>query len=81
MTGDFNEPSSLLSFYNYDGKCSKCYIGGVDSIKRDKRQLFAIRVDELSDFADHINDYSIKKTIYLPNGEKAFYILQPNISI
>lgn len=77
MTGYFNEPFALLSFYNFDNKCLNCFVGGIDKLDYRKKQLFALRKEEMADLK--IN-YLIKKVIYLPNKDVAFYIIEPKIN-
>ena len=73
MTGYFNAPEIFLKFYDPERKCRNCFIGGVDKYNSNKKQLFAIRVEELEDVK---SNYKIKNIIYYPNREKAFYIIE-----
>lgn len=76
MTGYFNEPISLLSFYNFDKRCSNCLVGHpTNDFNYNKRQLFAVRTEELNTVK--IN-YSVKKLIRLLNQQIAYYIIEPN---
>jgi 4-amino-4-deoxy-L-arabinose transferase-like glycosyltransferase len=75
MTGYFNEPLSLLSFYNYDNKCKNCFVGGTEMVDPNKKQLFAVRKEEINNLK--IDYYAVKKIIYLPNNEEAYYIIEP----
>jgi len=75
MTGYFNEPLSLLNFYNYDKKCNNCFVGGLERINSYKKQLFAVRTEEINNLK--VDNYVIKKTIYLPNNKEAYYIIEP----
>ena len=73
---DFQLKHIVLSdiwFYDPENKCSNCFIGGSDSLIEGKKQLFAVRVEELQTFKIPIQ---VVKTIYYPNGEKAFYIIR-----
>jgi len=72
MTGSFNAPEIFLKFYDPERKCQNCFIGGADKYDSAKKQLFAIRTEELKDFKAK---NKIKKIIYYPNGQEAFYIL------
>lgn len=78
MTGYFNRPSSLLSFYNYDNKCENCFVGGVDQIDNHKKQLFALRPEEVNSLKPE--DYFIKTVIYLPDDSEAYYVIEPTNS-
>jgi len=73
MTGYFNAPEIFLKFYDPERKCRNCFIGGVDKYNSNKKQLFAIRMEELEDVK---SNYKIKNIIYYPNREKAFYIIE-----
>lgn len=74
MTGYFNEPMSLLSFYNNQNECQNCYVGGLDNLDFSKKQLFAIRKEELEFLTVK---YQVKKTIFLPNHNEAYFIIKP----
>ena len=74
MTGYFNGTEIFLKFYDPENKCKNCFIGGINQLDKNKKQLFAFRVEELIDFK---LKGEIKKIIYYPNKEKAFYIIQP----
>lgn len=74
MTGSFNAPEIFLKFYDPEKKCLKCYIGGIDNLNVEKKQLFALRVEEVKDLK--VN-YYVKKVIYYPNSQKAFYLIEP----
>lgn len=75
MTGSFNAPEIFLKFYDPEKKCPNCFIGGINMMNKEKKQLFALRVEEIKDLKIK---YKVKKTIYYPNEEKAFYIIEPN---
>ncbi len=73
MTGYFNQPQALLDFYNYDGECAKCMIGGITQFNPDYRQLFAMRTEELSTISQN---YVTKAVITLPNASPAYSIIE-----
>ena len=75
MTGYFNAPLALLSFYNYDNKCNNCFVGGTEMVDSNKKQLFAVRKEEINNLK--IDYYAVKKIIYYPNNEEAYYIIEP----
>lgn len=74
MTGSFNAPDVFLKFYDPERKCKNCFIGGIDRLNNNQKQLFALRVEEIKDLK--IN-YKIKKIIHYPNKKRAFYIIVP----
>lgn len=74
MTGNFNEPDALLKFYDPENKCSNCFIGGLDRINTEKKQLFAMTIDEYRKAPEYKKD--IKKIIYYPDNKAAFYIVE-----
>lgn len=74
MTGSFNAPEIFLKFYDPEGKCKNCFIGGVDRYDQSKKQLFAFTSEEMEDIDW---DFKIKKIIYYPNRDKAFSIIEP----
>jgi hypothetical protein len=75
MSRYFNEPSSLISFYNKDNKCRNCFVGGLERVDLNKKQLFALRVEEMTTV--NPDYYSLKKVIYLHNNEAGYYIIEP----
>jgi len=72
MTGMFNEPWIFLKFYDIEGKCTKCFIGGQNQLNTLKKQLFALTAEEYASLKDA--SFNIRKIIYYPNGKEAFYI-------
>lgn len=73
MTGYFNQPQALLDFYNFDGQCTKCMIGGITQFDPEQRQLFALRTEELSTISQK---YVTKAVITLPNGNPAYSMIE-----
>jgi 4-amino-4-deoxy-L-arabinose transferase-like glycosyltransferase len=47
MSGDFNAPAIFFRFYAGDDGCNKCFIGGPDDYRSDRRQLFALKPEAL----------------------------------
>ena len=76
MTGSFNAPEIFLKFYDSNNLCSNCYIGGPDRLNTQKKQLFAVRSEELKEVKW---PYKIKKTIDYPNKNKAYYLIDNEI--
>ena len=72
MDGDFNAPDIFIPFYAKDA-CPKCKIGGVDSFEPSKRQLFALRPQNID--AEHF-DYVVQDTLHYPNGDRSFLLLE-----
>jgi len=74
MTSDFNAPEIFLKFYDQKKECFNCLIGGVDKFNPQKKQLFALRVEEVKKLEEIKRKFKIKKIIYYPNRDEAFYI-------
>lgn len=74
MTGYFNAPEIFLKFYDPEKKCINCFVGGLDRVNLNKKQLFALRVEEIKTYPRLI--FRVKKIIYYPNGKEAFYIIE-----
>lgn len=72
MTGYFNSPQIFLSFYDPKQECRNCFIGGKENFNPFKKQLFAFRVEEVTD--NMKKKMKIKKIIYYPDKKEAFYI-------
>jgi hypothetical protein len=47
MSGDFNAPRIFFPFYAGDTRCKKCFIGGPDDFRPERRQLFALKPEAL----------------------------------
>lgn len=74
MTGSFNEPDIFLKFYDPKGICSNCFIGSINRYDSNKKQLFALRPEEFNNYPQFKT--KIKKIIYYPNNNSAFYIIE-----
>ncbi|MFS8158650.1 MAG: ArnT family glycosyltransferase [Candidatus Roizmanbacteria bacterium] len=76
MTGYFNQPDSLLSFYDPDHLCKNCFVGGISNYNPKEKQLFAFRVIEMSDVIKTHPELIFRKVheINLPNGQAEYYI-------
>jgi 4-amino-4-deoxy-L-arabinose transferase-like glycosyltransferase len=75
MAPQFNEPAFFFKFYDPTTLCINCNIGlPKDVFTPLKRQLFAIPPEYLSEHP--LLKISVKKTIYYPNKEIAFYIAE-----
>jgi hypothetical protein len=76
MTGSFNQPISLLNFYNYKKNCKSCFIGGINEYNSSKKQLYAIRTSEINEISKSHPSLIFKEinSIKLPNGYKEFLI-------
>lgn len=78
MSGEFNAGHIFLSFYDPQNTCqSKCKMGDLfrepHIYNPSRRQLFSLSPDYLSK-SKFVKDFSVKKTIYYPNGNIAFQI-------
>lgn len=73
IVGNFNAPQIFIPFYDPQNTCQdKCRIGEISDFNSDRKQLFAIGADRMSDIKTY--DFIIKKLIYYPNGDPAFYV-------
>jgi len=72
MTGSFNAPDIFLQFYDPEHTCKKCSIGAIEQFNPMKKQLFAMRKEEVTIELKQI--MRVQEIIYYPNGEIAFYI-------
>jgi len=70
MTGYFNAPDIFLKFYDPQKKCKNCFIGGPDRYNPEKKQLFALRPDEIKDK----KTFRVITTILYPDKTPAFVI-------
>lgn len=74
LMGNFNAPEIFIKFYDPENLCQgRCQIGGLERLDFNKRQLFAIDVDRLSEIPKYLEFGVIKKVDY-PNQTPAFYI-------
>jgi 4-amino-4-deoxy-L-arabinose transferase-like glycosyltransferase len=71
MTGSFNSPEIFIPFYASTG-CQRCAIGGLDRYNPARRQLFALRPEEMVP-GFH---YLIRRTLYYGDGTVAFRIVE-----
>lgn len=77
LSGAFNQTLIYFSFYDPKGRCKKCLGGGIDHLDSNKKQLFALRVEEFDETEGALKErFKLKKTLYYPSGKKAFYIGQ-----
>ncbi len=75
MEPRFNASSIFFKFYAPDG-CKKCLIGGLDKYNPQLKQLFAVSQDTLINIPDNL--YEEKSSIYYPNGQIAFKLVELN---
>jgi len=71
MTGTFNSPEIFIPFYAPAG-CERCTIGGLDRYNPARRQLFALRPEELVP-GFH---YKVRYTLYYGDGSISFQIVE-----
>ncbi len=72
MDGKFNAPAIFFEFYAGDD-CVKCAIGGLDRYDPARRQLFALRPENLND--DDF-EFTVLDTLFFPDGELAFLFVE-----
>jgi 4-amino-4-deoxy-L-arabinose transferase-like glycosyltransferase len=72
MDGMFNAPGIFIRFYA-EGACPKCRIGDSESYQEDRRQLFALRPENLKT-AEY--DYVHKDNLFYPDGSLAFVFVE-----
>jgi 4-amino-4-deoxy-L-arabinose transferase-like glycosyltransferase len=71
VTGTFNSPEIFIPFYAPSG-CERCTIGGMDRYNPARRQLFALRPDELVPGFHYI----VRHTLYYGDGTVSFQIVE-----
>ena len=71
LDGEFNAPHIFFRFYAPES-CAKCQIGDTRSYLPHRRQLFALRPQNLLPFYR----YDIKETLRYPDGTIAFQIVE-----
>lgn len=78
ITGYFNSPQSLLSFYNYGEKCRNCRLGGVTSYDTTLKQLFFIRQGELESIREEMKDYEVNvlEEVLISNGQVEYLAIE-----
>ncbi len=72
LTGSFNAPGIFLKFYDPEHRCKNCAIGALDQYNPEKKQLFAMRPDEVQ----LSSNIKIKEQVYYPSGNVAFIIFE-----
>jgi 4-amino-4-deoxy-L-arabinose transferase-like glycosyltransferase len=74
IIGEFNSPDIFIKFYDPTNQCgSRCRVAGISDINPQKRQLIALSPSAWQQ-ASHLH-LTIKKTIFYPNGQPAYYIV------
>lgn len=74
MSGEFNGSEIFIRFYDPKNSCqSKCKLGDFSQKSLFRRQLFSLSPELLEKLKSE-KLFSIKKTIYYPNGNIAFLI-------
>ncbi len=71
LDGEFNAPYIFFRFYAPDA-CKKCQIGNLTSYDPARRQIFALRPNNVLD----PYTYDTKKTLLYPDGTVAFQIVE-----
>lgn len=72
MSGSFNSPYIFLKFYS-PHNCSNCQIGDLGKLNPRRKQLFALRPEEIKISKENIKTHKI---IDYPNGKPAFLIFE-----
>jgi len=70
ISGAFNSPYIFIKFYS-PSDCQRCQVGGLEKLDYARRQLFALRPEEIKLDYSRIN---IHKIINYPNEDIAFII-------
>lgn len=73
MSGDFNAPMIFFRFYAGDDDCKKCFIGNVENYRPDRKQLFALKPENLEKAT---SAYRTLDTIYYKDGTVAFQFVE-----
>ncbi|MBN1262746.1 MAG: glycosyltransferase family 39 protein [Candidatus Pacebacteria bacterium] len=72
MSSYFNAPGIFLKFYGQN-QCRQCRVGGLALYNPNKKQLFALRPEELNQLEPG-DGFLVEKEIFYPNNELAFTI-------
>lgn len=72
LAGSFNSPYIFLKFYS-PHHCQNCRIGDLEKLNPRRKQLFALRPEEITINQEQMN---LHKIINYPNGEPAFLIFE-----
>jgi hypothetical protein len=72
LSRSFNAPEIFLKFYDPERKCPNCLVGGLDRWRKEKKQLFALRVEEVPPHG--AGALRVKQVVRYPDGREAFYI-------
>jgi hypothetical protein len=76
LMGNFNSPEIFPKFYDPENSCqSKCIIGNLSFYDPTKKQLFAIGSDLIAKTPPNFLLQKLE-TIYYPNHEPAFFIVE-----
>jgi 4-amino-4-deoxy-L-arabinose transferase-like glycosyltransferase len=77
LEGKFNAPEIFIKFYDPKNLCQgKCQVCGIDRLNINKKQLFAVSTDTFNQLNQ--SGFKVKKTIYYPNRQPAFYFIDFN---
>jgi hypothetical protein len=77
LEGKFNAPEIFIKFYDTQNICQgKCQVCGLDGLNYNRKQLFAISQNTFKQISNL--NFNIKKIIYYPNQQPAFYLIDFN---
>lgn len=76
MSGYFNAPGIFIPFFDPTGTCKGCRIAGIDSFDPNRKQLFAVRPEDIKNYRKMRPDLEFKslRTVDLPGGNPEFYV-------
>jgi len=77
LSPDFNSPYIFYKFYDPQSNCLNCQVGGIDVYSSEKKQLFAIRNENLNFWEEKGFRLDIIEQFIFPNGEPSFALAQP----
>lgn len=77
LEGQFNAPELFIPFFSRES-CTNCYVGGLERLDFNQRQLFALAPSTVEESKkDPCLSFLEEKRIYYPNKQTAFIIVQP----
>lgn len=77
---EFNAPSIFFKFYDPQSECTNCHVGGIKEFEKDKKQLFAIRYENLDSWKSSGFRLDIVQQLYYPNGKLSFVLARPYLT-
>jgi len=71
-----NAPHIFFDFYDPNKECINCSLGNHVNYDANRKQLFADGPESLNEYKK-LGNIRLFKTLYYPNGQVAFYIIDP----